>query len=34
MEMGNGEVWKRKWEMISVGRYESENEKWDQWGDI
>jgi hypothetical protein len=34
MEMGNGEVWKRKWEMRSAGRYGSENEKWDQWGDM
>ncbi len=27
VEMGSGEVWKRKWEMRSVGRYGSENEK-------
>ncbi len=33
-EMGSGEVWKRKWEMRSVGRYGSENEKWDQWRDM
>jgi hypothetical protein len=33
-EMGSGEVWKRKWEMRSVGRYGSENEKRDQWEDM
>ncbi len=28
------EIWQQKWEMRSVGRYGSENEKWDQWGDM
>ncbi len=34
VEMRRGEVWKRKWEMRSAGRYGSENEKKGKWGDM